>query len=58
MATILTNERSGLNTSEIVENLSLNKVHYYALIGCVLGFMFDGFDFFVVAYALPAIASD
>ena len=42
----------------IIEVLPLSKVHYLIVLAAGFGYMFDAFDTYIVAYAMPAIIRD
>jgi putative MFS transporter len=44
--------------SSIIEQLSLSKFHYYVVLAAGFGYMFDSFDTYLVAYAMPAVIRD
>ncbi|WP_185702370.1 MULTISPECIES: MFS transporter [unclassified Desulfovibrio] len=47
-----------VTVDSIIEKIQLNKVHYYIVVTAALGFMFDSFDTYIVAYAMPSIIKE
>lgn len=44
--------------SSIIEQLTLSNFHYYVVLAAGFGYMFDSFDTYLVAYAMPAVIRD
>lgn len=47
-----------LTVDNIIEKLPTSKNHFIAVMICALGFMFDSFDTYIIAYAMPLISKE
>ena len=46
------------SVNSVIESLSLSRTHYTIVMTAALGFMFDSFDTYIVAYAMPSIIKE
>jgi putative MFS transporter len=44
--------------NSVLEKLPLSKFHYFVVLAAGFGYMFDSFDTYLVAYAMPAVIRD